>query len=140
LARDLDMSTVRSACDKDYLECTSMMPDKAARTMAAYTSALAHHTCSSWKWCQSMRRIEDVVRPCDAKLPNPRTDSDMCDMPALRLQSSLGDVSYRQHLRTPSKTPSCLLEAVFVRTMMPSRVNHEEMDSPCTKPLSRCLK
>jgi hypothetical protein len=45
-----------------------------------------------------MRRTEDVVRPRDAKLEGLHTDSDMCDMLALRLQSSLGDVSCRQHL------------------------------------------
>jgi hypothetical protein len=43
------------------------------------------------------------------------TDSDMFDMPALRLQPFLGDVSCRRLLQSPLSKTSCLLVAVSVK-------------------------
>lgn len=92
----------------------SAMPDRAEPTITTHTSASARHTCSFWTRCQSMRKARGS-RSATIKLRRLLTDSDMFDMPALRLQPFLGDVSCRRLLRSPSSKSSCLLGAVSVK-------------------------
>lgn len=60
-----------------------------------------------------MRIGEDLIQPW-TKLRRLLTDSDMSDMPGLRLQPFLGAAMCRRLLHSPSSKSSCLLDAASI--------------------------